>query len=245
MKKLLPLLALAFCLNAKAQITFQKKISNINLFDMLQTNNGSYLFRGDDYLHNVVCIIKTNTIGDFLWEKTYKTTTGDTVAVSAINTTTDGGYIFAGTKDSSGWSTENIYLIKTDSLGNVMWTKLFKNAQGYFVQQTTDGGYIIGGRTSTYGAGNSDMYLIKTDSLGTIQWTKTYGTVNSDYLSFVQQTIDGGYMISGACNSPTFYFYIKTDASGNPTWVKNYNVSSSTTYRLTGGILSKPLMVDM
>ena len=241
MKKLFTLLSIAFCLNTNAQITFQKKITNVNLRSLLQINNGSYLLAGANNAYGGFCFIKTNTIGDTLWTKTYNTTTaGNNLVETAINKTNDGGYIITGYVDSTGVGTLNtMYLIKTDSLGNIMWTKSYKNAQGFCVQQTIDGGYIIGGNTNTYGAGNYDMYLVKTDSLGTILWTKTYGTPITEYINSLQQTADGGYIINGSSsntNTATYLsFLIKTNPQGNTTWVKTYYIFPSNMYPLVGG----------
>ena len=71
---------------------------------------------------------------------------------------------------------------------------------GWSVQQTTDGGFISVGHVYSSDT-RDDIYLVKTDSTGTLQWEKTYGTDDYDYGRSVQQTSDGGYIITGSIDS--------------------------------------------
>jgi hypothetical protein len=82
---------------------------------------------------------------------------------------TDGGYVIAGYTDSYGVGGYDVFLIKTDTSGDTLWTRTFGGSNGdfgYSVQQTSDGGYVITGLTESYGAGSSDVYMIKTTAGG-------------------------------------------------------------------------------
>jgi len=99
---------------------------------------------------------------------------------------------------------EDLWLIKTDSRGDTLWTKTYGGLgtdEPACVQQTHDDGYIITGNTASYGAGMDDLWLIKTDSRGDTLWTKTYGGLDDDQGHCVRQTSDKGYIIIGLTKS--------------------------------------------
>jgi hypothetical protein len=107
-----------------------------------------------------------------------------------------------------------------------LWTRTYGgsgNDYGCSVQQTSDGGYIITGYTASFGAGGSDVWLIKTDALGDTTWTKTFGGGGDDRGYSVQQTTDGGYVVSGSKLDSVYL--IKTDSTGNTLWTKTYKGS--------------------
>jgi uncharacterized delta-60 repeat protein len=200
-------------------------------YSVQQTSDGGYIIAGYTRSFGAggsdILLIKTDANGNIIWAKTYGGTSGD-VAYS-IQQTFDGGYILAGYTASFGAGSWDIFLVKTDANGNIIWAKTYGGTSSdtaYSVQQTSDGGYIIAGYTRSFGTGwDEDVILIKTDANGNLQWAKTYGGTWgawSDYAHSVQQTSDGGYIVAGLTWSFGGIFLIKTDANGNIIWVKTY-----------------------
>ena len=200
-----------------------------------QSSDGGYIIvgwtnsfgaGGDD-----VYLIKTNSSGIVMWEKTFG---GNNYDVGrCVQQTNDSGYIIVGWTNSSGAGGYDFYVIKTDFSGNEIWNKTFggsKDDYGQSIQQTKDGGYIIVGSTESYGAGGADVYLIKIDSNGNKLWERTFGGSRDDRGYSVKQTSDGGYIIVGNSESykpgdgyvyPDIYL-IKTDSNGIMSWYKTF-----------------------
>jgi hypothetical protein len=134
---------------------------------------------------------------------------------------TEGQYVIAGITESFGAGGEDVWLFKTNEDGETIWNRTFGGSSddnGESVQQTSDGGYIIAGGTTSYGAGSHDVWLIKTNGNGTELWNRTFGGGGMDIGECVQQTSDGGYVITGETQSfgnlDGDIWLIKTDENG-------------------------------
>ena len=202
-------------------------------YSVQQTADGGYIIAGKTTCSacgdSNVYLIKTDPNGNKKWQKTFGGSNDD-VGYS-VQQTADGGYIIAGYTESFGSGAEDVYLIKTDPTGNLIWQKTFGGSYydyGYSVQQTTDGGYIIAG--TTYSPGAFFVYLIKTDPNGNREWQKTFGGGIFDTGWSVHQTSDGGYIIAGHVTSfgaGRFDVYlVKTDSNGNKKWQTTFGGSN-------------------
>ena len=147
-------------------------------------------------------LVKTDSSGQNQWQKTFGGPKRD-VGMS-LQQTEDNGYIICGYTSSYGSGDWDVYLIKTDSSGNLKWEKTFGGSErdaGYSILQTADGGYVLCGYTKSFGSGDRDVYLLKIDPSGNKQWQETYGGTDFDVGLSVQQTPDGEYVICGETKS--------------------------------------------
>jgi hypothetical protein len=184
-------------------------------------------------ISNQTTSIQPNTI--FEEEKWNRTFGGSNIDVGyAVRQTSDDGFIITGYTRSYGAAGHNVWLIKTDTLGYEEWNRTFGGAnddEGQSVQQTSDGGFIIAGWTKSTGAGGKDVWLIKTDSQGNEEWDHLFGGSNDDAATSVQQTTDGGFIISAYTSSfgtgSVDAWLIKTDSLGTLEWDETYGGYSS------------------
>ena len=189
--------------------------------DMIQTNGG-YLVVGytqsDDgdisYNHGGydIWLIKIDSSGNLLWEKTYGGSDSDNAV--RIFETTGVSYYIVGSSWSSDFdisndpfpNSEEFWIIKIDSTGGIIWERL-RGGPGYdaLLNATTtiDGGIVsfgiakaLGGNVSNY-FGHEDMWMIKLNNNGDTVWDFTIGTSFIDIGNAILQTSDGGYLVGG------------------------------------------------
>ncbi|MFC1851821.1 hypothetical protein ACFL27_16640 [candidate division CSSED10-310 bacterium] len=219
--------------NQEKPSTFIKTYGGISIdtgYCVRQTNDEGYIMCGFTFSFNNAghydyYLIKTDKYGQEEWFNTFGGDTGD--AAYSVQQTHDGGYIMCGFTLFYGIDDSDIFVIKTNDLGEEQWSKTYGSSYfdfGRDILITSDGGYIIcGDQQITYT--DTDVLLMKIDESGNEQWSQSYGGNLQDTGWSVHQTSDGGYIICGSISS-TYYnkdvYLIKTDADGNEQWSRSY-----------------------
>ena len=112
----------------------------------------------------------------------------------------NGGFVLSGVTNRNG--NDDAILVKTDNSGNTIWTTVLGDANVQWFEghvQTADGGYAaVGVNTGTGTNGWYDIYLVKFNALGVKQWEKSIGGQDFEIGNSIQQTADGGFILSGS-----------------------------------------------
>lgn len=178
----------------------------------------SYGAGGDD-----MYIIKLNTGGNIDWKRTVGGAGSEYGGAVVANS--DGTYLSAGEQTSYTGGAYDLYMVKMDNAGSVLWTKSIGGGGRdwcYSMVASTDGGYVMAGYTASFGAGGDDMYIVKTDASGSIVWTRTVGGAGTDWAQSITNTTDGGYAVAGWTTSygagGADEYVVKLDGAGVVQW---------------------------
>jgi len=144
--------------------------------------------------------------------------------------TYDNGYIAVGSTASFSYGETDVYVVRTDSNGFVLWPQRHFGTPfvdvGRSVEETKDSSLIITGFTNGNLANGYDVLLLRLDKWGDSLWWKTYGGTGWDFAYSVHQTFDRGFIIAGGTYSYGVggedFWLIKTDANGDTMWTKTY-----------------------
>lgn len=161
-----------------------------------------------------IWVLKLNGSGELQWQTCLGGSGEDNG--TAIQQTTDGGYIVAGTHHSQNGDVgaalgeTDAWLVRLDENGAILWEKSFGgpgNDLGFAVQQTSEGGFLLGGAIDSEPGelggdyGLCDSLLVKTTADGTIEWQKVIGGKGEDVIHSVEQTNDAGSIVCGYTHS--------------------------------------------
>ena len=181
-----------------------------------------------------ICLIasfsQTQSSAQTVFEKTYGGSGWYYDYGRSVKQTSDGGFAIVGYTSYKTAGGYDVYLLKTDSNGILQWERRYggpKSDKGFSVEQTSDGGYIIAGSAEQAGLSSNgpELYVIKTDHQGQVQWERAYlGNGDWDEGHCVQQTQDGGYIITGTWSfNGEKAFLLKLNSQGNEDWFQTYS----------------------
>ena len=150
----------------------------------------------------------------------------------ALAQTHDGGYIMSG-DHGLGIGSRRILIIKTDSLGQEEWYKIYGNSYdnaSWAIIPLDDGGYMVGAHTSGEEINSGeylDIYLLRLDEFGDTIWTKTFEQTGLEFLNDMKNCPDKGFIIAGGIKDPDSLdvdaYVLKVDSLGQKEWDMNYH----------------------
>jgi len=193
---------------------------------VVQTSDGGYALAG--YTHSRgngysdFWLVKCDANGNEQWNKTYGGSNYD--SAGSVVQTADGGFVLVGSTESYGVGKRELWVVRTDFLGNALWNKTYGGPErdvGVCVIRTTQGGYIIAGyRDYSFDLNTGKAWLIKIHEDGTAVWNRTYEGENHCSASAVIETSDGQYVVSGTMDGDVWI--AKIDALGNLQGTRTY-----------------------
>jgi hypothetical protein len=143
----------------------------------------------------------------------------------SVKPTSGGGYIVAGSTDSFGAGSRDMWILKLDDFLNVTWQKAYGGTESESfrsIWEVSTGDYIVAGSTHSFGPANSTL-VVKLDSLGTVEWERVYGSLRVP--ETIQETPDGGFILASPSSlgpGGTAILLLKLDVAGNIEWEKTY-----------------------
>ena len=192
-----------------------------------ETSEGDFIVAGKSGRIPSVFVVKTNSLGEKIWENLYGTGPGD--RGQYIIERQDLGFLIVG-KENPNNADDNLCLINIDTDGSEVWHSLYGGGSsdgGNHVSEVSGGGFIIAGSTKSYGNGNwDDMWLVKTSTGGSMEWQKTYGGNYTEIGNYVHEKVSGGYIITGSTESIGQGLYdiwvVSTDYTGNEIYSQTF-----------------------
>jgi len=212
---------------------------------VLPTEDNGFIVTGEAFKtennDSDLYLIKVDGNGVEEWRRFYGGDRDD-VGESVVQISND-DFVVLGRTESFGNGGKDFWLLKVSSEGEEEWNYTYGGSgsdHAAVIRKTNDNGFVLVGRTNSFGSGGSDVWLLKIDEQGNEIWNQTYGGSDGEYGYDVQQTTDGGYIITGYSSDSHGNWdllLIKTDISGGEEWMREYGGILRET---GGGVLQTP-----
>jgi len=141
----------------------------------------------------------------------------------------DSGFIIAGTTESYGAGSYDIYIVRTDKNGDTLWTRTFGQSGSEIatgIEPINDSVFYVCGTTTSFGAQWSDVFVMKLNDLGDTSFLNIYGNWGNDVANAMVKTHDNGYAITGwelyNTSIDGEFLFLKIDSNANQLILKTY-----------------------
>ena len=194
-------------------------------FRILSTSDGGFLVTGAAVLSGGsqldVYVYKLDSAGEYLWGFLYGGSQNDNGKLSIE--LADGGFMLAGYTRSFGQGGEDLYVLRLDAEGHLIWSRTYGGLLDDRVNgiwKRNSGNFLLYGSSNSAGTEDQDLLLVEIDSLGTLQWAKVYGgSGNENCFDLIENSanelfLTGFTTSAGAGNQDAFL--LKTDDTGSP-----------------------------
>ena len=200
---------------------------NDMLRDIHETEDGGFISCGITRSYGAQFIdgwiVKLDADGAVEWQNHYG---GSGYEVFKQVYEMEDGYLAGGYSNSDGFGSYDIWFVKVDFDGEIIWEERIGDAginRMNKFEPTNDGNFILTGKTEN-ASGSMDMFAIKMDADTNVIWEQTYDAIGQGEGFGISQTSDGGYFIAGAdlnaTGGPaqTNGWAVKVDADGEFLW---------------------------
>lgn len=198
---------------------------------VVTSSDGGYVFLGSTggwgAINGDMALVKTDTLGNTLWEHVY----GNEYTEQGISLkkVADGGFILTGITNEGSDGDYNIRVVRVDSSGGEVWTKIFGSSAWEIVEEViaiSDGGFVIAASTYEEPFPSGTFYLIKIDSLGNVVWENKFPEGNSNKVGGLDELSDGSLFIGGTGiqdgHLDTDMLLVKYSSQGQIIWSNYY-----------------------
>lgn len=211
--------------------------------DVQATSDGGSIALAQSDCRSVSWLVKSDAAGNPQWQEEvdcFNLPPGGYALGTAVQQTTDGGYVIGGGTRDCDYSPICPYLTsqqcgliaKLDAGGNLAWSRVYsagRDTSIWGIRQTRDGGFVAVG---TFVDVNADIgsFVLKVDSRGTVQWQTSVGPAGRTHalLNDVLQTADGDYVAAGdfytaSGSDRQSVLVVRIDANGNVRWQRGFS----------------------
>jgi hypothetical protein len=177
---------------------------------------------------DVLWMIKTDSLGDTLWTRTYRPDSTWTTYGHCVVETRDEGYVLVGLANCPDTSLWCAYIVRTDGRGDSLWTRQYgaPAAEANCIVEMPDGGFTIVGTAYLSDSETAQGYVLRLNSRGDSLWCRCFGGRNMDQLQSLCQTRDGGFVAAGVfASTPSGdqqAWLFRIDSLGNLLWSRTY-----------------------